>query len=181
MTVKINVRNSAYIKSLNISQGKGDLQGWKIGEAMDDLASASGNIANQIASSPDGTDITPPNISQFKVQHWGGGQVEFQFVDNGPVQRAVDYVVESADNAQFQNSHVVYFSPSRNGTTLRPNGNHWFKGYSQYRHGGPPSAPIVSAPITITDGQSATLFPSQGAGTANPGSTNQGAGLKISR
>jgi len=180
MTVKVNVRNSAYIKGLNISQGKGDLQGWKLGEAMDDLASASGNIANQIASNPSGTDVVPPNVAQLKVQHWGAGQIEFQITDNSPVQRAIDYVVEAADNPQFQNSHIVHVSPSRNGTVIRPNGNWWFKAYSQYRFGGPPSSPIVAAPVTVTGGQNAAIYPTQGAGT-NSGSTNQGVGLKISR
>jgi hypothetical protein len=181
MSVKVNIRNLGYLQNTNIKAGKGDFEGYKVAEAFDDVGSAAGNIANQVASDPSGANVTPATIGGIQAVHHGAGLVDFAITDNGKVQRAVDYVVELADNQGFSNSRTIHFSPSRNGSTVVPNGNWYLKAYHQYRFGGVPSSPIVTGPIRVTGSVDAKLLPGQGAGVAKPGTTGQGAGLTISR
>lgn len=182
MSVKTNIRNLNYLQNTSIRAGRGELEGYKLSEAFDDVGNAIGNVANQTASDPNGTDITPSPIGGIKAIHHGSGLMDISITDNGKIQRAVDYVVEMSDNQNFSNSRVIHFSPSRNVTPFTlPNGNWYFKGYHQYRFGGPPSKPVVSGPVKVTGSVDAALLPGQGCGVARAGSTGEGAGLTVSR
>ena len=182
MAPNVTIRNRGYIQNVKISPNQGTLEGYKIAEAFDDVGGAVSNVANQLASSPDGTPITPPNVGAFQAKHIGSGTLHFSITDNGKIQRAINYVVELSDNPSFSNSQYVHFSPSRNGFVPNlPNGSWYMKAYSQYQHGGPPSSPVVHGPIVVAGSSSTGLLSSQGSGTGAPGQTNQGAGVSISR
>src|SRR5580658_10676978 len=112
------IRNLSYLQNVKITRGFGEFDGWKLGEALSDVGTSVGNVANQIAASPDGGPITPPPIGKFQAVHLGNGIVNFSITDGSKIQRAIDYVVELADNSGFSNSEVVHFSPARNGRTV---------------------------------------------------------------
>lgn len=181
MAPKITIRNHSYLQSVQIVGGKGSLDGYKLSEALTDVATASANLASQMASSPDGTDITPPKIGNLQAVHLGNGILNFAITDGGQIQRAIDYVVELANNPGFSGSETIHFSPSRNGRTIVPNGTWYVKAYSQYRLGGPPSAGVTQGPILVSGSVNASLLPSQGCGTGQPGQTGAGAGTSVSR
>jgi hypothetical protein len=171
MSVKVQIKNLGYIQKTD----------FKYAEAFEDVGNAVGNVANQTASDPTGANNTPAPIGGIQAQHLGNGILDFAITDNGAVQRAVDYVVELANNPGFSNARTVHFSPSRNGTVTVPNGNWYLKGYHQYRFGGRPSRPIVTGPINVTGSVNGILLDGQGCGVAAPGTTGQGAGLTISK
>lgn len=176
------IRNLPYIARVRVTKGVGDFDGSKLADALEDIQNTSGNVANQIAANPDGVDIVPPKIGGFNVVHLGNGVVDFAITDGGTIQRAIDYIVEASSNSAFSGSRVVHFSPSRNPAPFPlPMGNWWFKAYSQYRHGGPPSVPIVVGPVGVSGQITSGLLGTQGCGVALPGSTGQGAGTTISR
>lgn len=175
------IRNLPYLQNIRITEGHGSLEGYKLAEALDDVGSSVGTVANQLGANPDGVNVIPPNIGSLLAAHHGNGLLDFSIIDNGQIQRAVDYVIELADNSGFANPRVIHYSPSRNGQTVVPNGAWWLKGYSQYRHGGPPSRPVIYGPISVAGSVNATLLAGQGCAVAKPGTTGQGAGLTIVR
>jgi hypothetical protein len=181
MSVKIVIPNLNYLQNTNIKSGKGDFEGYKVAEALDALGNATGNVANQTATDPTGANKVPANIGSFNAQHIGGGMLNFSFVDQSSVQRAVEYVAELADNPGFSGSEYVHFAAHKNGTVPVPNGNWWMKGYSQYKFGGPPSKPVVAGPIRVSGSSYSKRLPGQGAAAASPGTSGQGAGLTVSR
>jgi hypothetical protein len=178
MSIRPTIRNLSYLQKINTPQ----LAGYKLAEAFEDLGDSVGNVANQVASSPDGSDITPPKIGQVQAQHVGGGALDIAITDNSKVQRAVEYFVEYAPNPGFSGSRYLHLVSSRNGTVMVPNGRWYVKAYSQYRFGGPPSEAITSGPISVTGSVvTQALLATQGCGTGQPGQTGTGAGTEISR
>lgn len=173
-----HIRNLPYLQKINIP----GLEGHKLAEAFDDLGNGIGNISNQMASNPDGRQITPPKISSVQAQHLGAGILNFAIVDNAAqLQRAVDYTVEISPNSGFSSSETIHFSPSRNGHVPVPNGKWYVKAYSQYRYGGGPSESLITGPISVTGSPYGSRLGGQGCGTAAPNATGQGAGSQITR
>jgi hypothetical protein len=181
MSVNIKISNLNYLQNTNIKAGKGDFEGYKVAEALNDVGNAVGNVAIQTASDPTGAPNVPPNIGGFNAQHIGGGMLNFSFTDQSKVPRAVEYIAELADNPGFSSSEYVHFAAHKNGSVPVPNGIWWLKGYSQLKFGGPPSKPVVTGPIRVTGSIYTQRLAGQGAAAAPPGTSGQGAGLNVTK
>ena len=175
--MNLNIRNKSYLQRVSLR----GFDGVKLSEAFDDVGKGVDNVAAQMGADPNGSPRVPPSIAKLEAQHLGNGILDFAITDNGTVNRAIDYVVELADNPNFSGARTVHFSPSRNGTAMVPNGDWYLKAYSQYRLGGPPSGALTSGKVTVTGSASKSLFGTQGCGAAPANTTGQGAGLTVSR
>jgi hypothetical protein len=169
------------IKSLSIiKQNPATL---RVGEALDDVATGTNNLAAQLSADPNGSDITPANVAQVQAQHLGNGLVDVAITDNSSLSRAINYYIEADTSPNFtSNPRGITTGPIRNGSLVLPNGTYYVRAYSQYPAGGPPSKPVNAAqPIVVTGSASLPLLASQGSGTGNPGQGGQGAGKTINR
>jgi hypothetical protein len=156
----------------------------RIGEAMDDLKSASNNLAHQLATDPNGkADVIPAQVAQVQAQHLGNGLVDVSITDNSSLSRAINYHVEYSADAGFTNPRGAPLGPWRTGTIVLPNGTWYIRAYSQYPAGGPPSNPVnAQSPIVVSEAATGVLFASQGSGTGTPNSGGgAGSGKTISR
>jgi hypothetical protein len=163
----------------------------KLGEAIDDLIRAHDNTSQNLQNDPNGADVTPANVASVKAQTGTaviggvtiGGGVHVAITDNSKIGRAVHYFVEYSNDPNFTNPWVEHLGPSRNKMISLPNGTYYFRAYSQYPAGGPPSAPILfSSPIVVTGSPFPALLPSQASGTGQPSTGGgHGAGKVISR
>lgn len=175
------------IKSLNAIKAAGGIFS-HVGEAIDDLLGAHSNVARNLASDPNGADNVPPNIAGIQVQHLGNGLVDISITDNAKISRAINYHVEyaaanSSGNPDFTNPRGLLLGPWRTGTVALPNGNWFFRAYSQYPAGGPPSSPVLAQGVIVVSGGAAlSLYPSQASGTGNPSTGGgHGSGKTITR
>jgi hypothetical protein len=148
-------------------------QDGKHAEIISDLLKAHGNVAAQLATDPNGADVIPPRISQVEAAHLGNGLIDAAITDNGKIVRAVNYFLEYDTTESFSNPRVIDLGSSRNTPPfILPNGTYFFRAYSQYKAGGPPSEFVVfPGSVTVTGGVSASLLSSQSSGTGKP---NQG-------
>lgn len=149
----------------------------KHAEAFDNLITAHENVARQLSTDPNGSEVTPASPAQLMVQQQNGF-VDLAVVDNSPISRAINYYVEWADNPGFNGYRTLPLGPSRNGHIMLPNGTYSLRARSQYPAGGPASAPCKAVSVTIAASVIGTLslFASQGSGTGGGG-----AGATITR
>lgn len=171
------------IRQLSAIRNSETVKGFQVAEAFDDMAIAVQNIAVQIAAQPNGATLTPPNISAVNVQS-SGMLVDITIEDNGPIGRAINYHVEYDTVPSFSNPRGADLGAWRNFTIPLPNGTYYFRAYSQYAAGGPPSAAVncASNPIVVGGGVVLALLKSQASGTAFPDEGGAaGAGKEIGR
>jgi hypothetical protein len=111
------------------------------------------NIAFQLAAQPNGAIQTPPDIAALNVQS-SGMLVDLTIVDNGAIGRAISYHVEYDTTPSFSNPRGVELGAWRNYTLPLSDGAYYFRAYSQYSAGGPPSNPVncASNPIVVGGG-----------------------------
>jgi hypothetical protein len=178
---------SLKINSLGIIKASGGVFN-RVGEAIDDLLKGHDNVAAQLSTDPNGGDIVPPPISGLQVQHMGNGLINVQITDNAAISRAINYHIEYAPadasgNPNFTSPQGWSPGPWRTDTRILPNGTYYFRGYSQYPAGGPPSSPVLAqGPIQVTGSSSLALLPSQASGTGKPGTGGgHGSGKTITR
>lgn len=176
MFPKITIRNLGFLQSLK------DQWGAKLSESLQDVGNGVNNLAYRLGSSPSGSSITPTAPGGLRVQHLGGGLVDFAITDNSPqTTSAIHYFVEHSYTQNFTDSRVCHASPSRNGTVLLPNGTYYFKTYAQNQYGGPPSQAITTMPVKVTGSASGALFASQGSGSGTAGQSGAGFGVNVER
>lgn len=159
-------------------------QDGKHAEIISDLLKAHGNVAAQLATDPNGADVVPPRIAQVEASHLGNGLIDVAITDNGKIVRAVSYFIEYDTTESFTNPRVIDLGSTRNSPPfVLPNGTYFFRAYSQYKAGGPPSEPVIASDsITITGGASGTLLSSQASGTGHPSKGGGfGAGKTLNR
>lgn len=171
------------IKSQNSIQvaKPGKLDGFLVADALKDVNSGIGTVANRLANDPNGTNVTPPNIAGLLAQHLGNGLVDIAIADPGLIQSAIGYHVEYDTNPNFTSSRYEFLGPSRNKTITLPNGTYYFKAYSQYQYGGNPSAAKTFGPVQVTGSAATSLLKTQGSGTGAPGQSEIGFGTEIVR
>lgn len=164
------------IKQLGAIRQSDTPKGFQVAEALDDLKTALENMAVQLATQPNGAPLTPPDISAVNVQS-SGILVDITIVDNGAIGRAINYHVEYDTVPSFSNPRGADLGAWRNFTLPLSNGNYYFRAYSQYQAGGPPSNPVNCAanPIVVGGGVALALLSSQASGTSDP-DTGGGAG-----
>jgi hypothetical protein len=155
----------------------------RIGECFDDASTGINNLAAQLGSDPNGSDVTPAKVAQVMAQHLGNGLVDVAITDNSSLSRAVNYYVEYDTSPDFSNNpRGTALGSYRNGQVTLPNGTYWVQAYSQYPAGGPPSKPVMfPQPIMVTGSAGLPLLNSQGSGTGKPGQAGQGAGKTVAR
>lgn len=173
--------NSLVVKSLAYIRQDPKLT--RVAEAISDLLIGHNNVALQLSSDPNGNDVVPENIAQLQVQHLGNGLVDIAIVDNSNISRAIEYHVEYSTDPAFTNPRGIHLGAWRTGTHVLPNGIYYFRAYSQYPAGGPPSQPIpAQLPVTVANSATLPLFPSQASGTGKPNSGGGfGSGKVLSR
>jgi hypothetical protein len=176
------IRPKLTIKSLGSI--KADPDKTRIGEAFDDAATGINNLAAQLGADPNGGDVSPAQIAQVQVQHLGNGQIDIAILDNSSLSRAINYFAEYSQSPGFTNPYTLPMGPSRNNHTLfLPNGVWYFRGFSQYPAGGPPSSPVSAASgVVVSGSNSGVMYPAQGSGTGKPNTGGgQGAGKTLTR
>lgn len=166
MATRLNIRNLPWLRTNDR----------KTAEAFDDVVRGHTNVAQQLATDPGGADVIPPQISSVEAVHLGSGHIDVAITDNAKIFRAISYFIEYDTSENFTNPRVVSLGPSRNAAPfVLPNGTYFFRAYSQYPAGGPPSNPVNAGSVTVTGSSSGTLLGSQASGTAHP-ATGGGAG-----
>lgn len=164
----------------------------QIAEAMDDLIKGHNNIALPLGFDPNGGEVTPPKVAQLVTQHLGNGVIDAAITDNSQIVKGVNYFIEYAPAnpvtglVNWTNPRVIDLGSSRNATPfILPNGTWGIRAYSQYKAGGPPSAPVYGQPVTVNVSNNSTILPllaSQSSGTGMPNTGGgHGAGKTISR
>lgn len=159
--------NTPQVRNLNYIRQKDP----KMAEVVDDLLRAHQNVAAQLATDPNGSNLVPATVAQLQVQQQNGF-VDFAIVDNSRISRAINYYIQYSQTPGFQNPRQITLGPDRNGHTILPNGTYYFRALSQYPAGGPASTPSEPVgPIVIASSAigTLTLFPSQGSGTGGGG------------
>lgn len=144
----------------------------KLGETIDDLRKALLSLGQQ-AGIGVGGPITPPQIQNIFVTATNG-VFSITVTDKSLSHLGVNYFLEYADNAQFNNSHTLFLGPSHteNGLFLG-SGTFYFRAFSQYLNSA--QSPKVTyggtTPLGVAGGGAIagpTLPPTQGSG-ANGG------------
>src|SRR5690242_4273968 len=103
----------------------------KLGETIDDLRKAFISLAQQAGLSPSG-QIAAPQIQSISVTA-ANGVFSVTVTDKSATHLGINYFLEYADNANFNNSHTLFMGPSRseNGLFLG-SGTFYFRAFSQY-------------------------------------------------
>lgn len=144
-----------------------------VAEALDSIANALANVANQTTASLHGSTAAPPAPTSVNVTS-AGGIFDIAITDNNPVQRGINYFVEYSDNQSFVKPRVIDLGQSRNERRNLGNQTLYFRAYSGYPtsprseavyHGGSATNPTAVVGGGATSGPA--LQASQGSGTTD--------------
>lgn len=145
----------------------------KLGETIDDLRKAMLLLAQQ-AGIGVGGPIASPQIQNIFVTA-ANGVFSITVTDKSPTHLGINYFLEYADNANFNNSHTLFMGPSHseNGLFLG-SGTFYFRAFSQYLNSAQSHKVTYggTTPLGVSGGGAIagpTLPPTQGSG-ANGGS-----------
>ncbi len=156
-------------------------------EALESLAEAIGNVAQQTTATPQGTTPAPPPPDALQVAS-AGGIFDVAIPHAAPIMRGANYFLEYSTSSSFAHPYTIDLGASRNFRGFLGNQNLFFRARVQYPTG-PPSAPIYfgpqSSPTMVNGGGSTTgpaPLPSQGSGTSQGANGGDGGfGMEISR
>lgn len=157
--------------------------GAKLYEALADIASKQGVLAQQVNGNISGPPAAPPPVNGLQVKAQNG-HFSVAIQDGNEIYRGIQYHVEYADNPQFTNPQPWHLGPNRNDTRFLGNGTFYFRAFSSYgisASNGKQAAyygPQIS-PNPVTGGGMIGIprfLASQGTGTGDPGQGLSGPG-----
>lgn len=154
----------------------------QMAEALRDIGQAITNLGNGVAVSPTATIQPPPNITGIQVKALKGNLYNVQITDNSNININIEYFVEVSTTSAFSPATTFYYQllQKRSDFIALPEGNWFFRAYSQYVGGSTANTPVVFGgtgtpksvnAVGVTD---TTPLTSTGIGTAT--NTGQGAG-----
>lgn len=144
-----------------------------LAEALESIARETAHVADQTTATIGGTTPPPPKLASINVTA-AGGIFEGALVDNGPVQRGINYFAEYSDSPTFVKPKVLDLGQSRNFRENLGNLTLFWRGYHGYPTS-PRSDPVyhggsATNPVAVVGGGATTgpaLQASQGSGTSD--------------
>lgn len=175
----LGVRNLDAIKGWASAEFPG--LGQRLYETLSDIIQQQKNVAQQTNANPHGDVLPPTGIANLSVTAQNG-HFAIAITDNSQIYRGINYFVEHADNASFQNPQVIDIGQSRNHTVFLGNVTRFFRAYSSYASSPPSPAAYFGGqtPQPVTGGGNVagpSFSTPQGSGTGLPGVGLQGPGV----
>lgn len=136
----------------------------EVAEALDDLNSASNNIAQQTNAAPIGSSPAPAPHAGLTVTG-GSGIFDAAIDDNSPKYRGHSNFLEYSNDSSFSSAHVIHLGPSRNWRGSLGTGTYHFRSYSSYPTSAP-STPIYHPPVSGAGSVEPKVQAGRGSGTS---------------
>lgn len=145
----------------------------RLGETIDALRKGLLSLAQQAGIGISGK-IAPPSIQGINATAANGSFI-ITVTDKSATHFGINYFVEYADNANFDNVHTLFLGPSRTSPPVfLGSGTFYFRAFSQYLNSAPSARVIYGGtnPTGVAGGGTIagpTLPPSQGSGVGQGG------------
>ncbi len=152
----------------------------RIAEAFDSLKNSIDNIALKTKVDSAGSQLAaPPQIGSLSVTG-ADGVFDAVISDNATIDKAINYFLEYAIDANFTRPHVISLGPARTWRGFFGNQTLFWRAYSQYI-GSPASTPLnFGAPTSVVGGgalNGPAIQASTGSGTAANNGWQGGSGF----